>query len=149
MVMDQTRKPQVFVDADVLFAGSASPSTASASLVVLRMAEITLVKAIASQQVVTEVERNLTAKIPKALPAFQLLVNRCLTIVPDPAVEDLKAFEGLADDKDLPILVAAIREKCAWLVTFNGRHFQPGHEAVTVLKPGLFVQQVRHLLANL
>ena len=35
-------KPRVFVDADVLFAGAASPSEHGASFVVLRMAEITL-----------------------------------------------------------------------------------------------------------
>jgi hypothetical protein len=35
-------RPRVFVDAEVLFAGAASPSEHGASLVVLRMAEITL-----------------------------------------------------------------------------------------------------------
>ena len=42
----RAHKPRVFVDADVLFAGSASPSEHSASLVVLRLAEITLIEGI-------------------------------------------------------------------------------------------------------
>ena len=142
-------KPRVFVDADVLFAGAAAPSERGASLVVLRMAEITLIEAVASQQVVGEVERNLADKLPKALPAFRLIVSRCLRLVPDPRPADLSPYAGLADPKDLPILAAAMREKCPWLVTFNIRHFQPGHPAVTVLRPGQFVLRVRDLLARL
>jgi hypothetical protein len=34
-------------------------------------------------------------------------------------------------------------------VTFNGRHFEPGHPAVTALRPGDFVLRVRDLLAGL
>lgn len=142
-------KPRVFVDADVLFAGAAAGSEHSASLVVLRMAEITLIEAITSQQVIVECERNLTAKMPAALPAFNLLVSRCLQINPGPASADLSSYARLADKKDLPILVAAIQAECAWLVMFNVRHYRPGHPAITVLRPGDFVQRVRDLLAYL
>jgi hypothetical protein len=137
------------VDADVLFAGAAAGSQHSASLVVLRMAEITLIEALTSQQVIDECERNLSDKIPAALPAFRLLVSRCLQIVPAPAAADLSSYSYLADPKDLPILVAALQASCTWLVTFNVRHFQPGHPGVTVLRPGDFVLRVRELLAYL
>ena len=140
-------KPRVFVDADVLFAGAAGPSQHGASLVVLRLAEITLIEAITSQQVVTEAERNLQQKLPQALPAFRLILNRCLRVVPDPQPSGLAPLADLADAKDLPILTAAVREGCPWLVTFNLRHFQPGHPDVTVLRPGDFVLRVRGLLA--
>ena len=46
-------RPRVLVDADGLFAGAAAPSEQGASLVILRMAEITLIEAVASQQVIT------------------------------------------------------------------------------------------------
>ena len=140
-------KPRVFVDADVLFAGAAGPSQHGASLVVLRLAEITLIEAITSQQVVTEAERNLQQKLPQALPAFRLILNRCLRVVPDPQPSGLAPLADLADAKDLPILTAAVREGCPWLVTFNLSHFQPGHPDVTVLRPGDFVLRVRGLLA--
>jgi len=144
-----TNKPKIFVDADVLFAGSASPREHSASLVILRMAEITLIEAITSEQVIEEVERNLSEKIPSAIPAFRLLVKRCLRIVPDPEPEDLRRFFGCADQEDLPILVAAIREGCPWLTTFNIHHYQPGSPSLTVFKPGDLVLRIRYLLANL
>lgn len=143
------RKPRVFVDADVLFAGAASPSEHGASLVILRMGEITLIEPLTSQQVIAEAERNLEEKLPQALPAFRLLVSRCLRVVPDPRPEDLAPYAGAADPKDLPILVAAVREVCPWLVTFNVRHFQPGHPEITVLRPGNFVLHVRDLLTHL
>ena len=142
-------RPRVFIDSDVLFAGAASPSEQGASLVVLRMAEITLLDAVASQQVVSEAERNLAAKMPEALPAFRLLVSRCLRITPDPEPPDLDQWAGCAGDKDLPILVAALREQCPWLVTHNVRHFQPGHTSITVLRPGEFLWRVREQLATL
>lgn len=143
------RRPRVFVDADVLFAGAVSPSEHSASLVVLRLAEITLIEALTSRQVITEVERNLADKLPRKLPEFRLLISRCLQVVPDPRPDDLTPFAMAADPKDLPILVAAARERCPWLVTFNVRHFQPGHPDVTVLRPGDFVHRVRDQLSHI
>ncbi len=142
-------RPRVFVDADVLFAGAAAPSEQGASLMVLRLAEITLIDAIASQQAVTEAERNLADKLPAVLPAFHLLVSRCLQVVPDPPASDLEVYRGLADPKDLPLLAAALREGCPWLVTFNLRHYRPGHTAVTVLRPGDFILRVRDRLVHL
>jgi predicted nucleic acid-binding protein len=87
-------KPKVFLDADVLFAGAASPSTHGASYIVLRRAELTLIECVTSEQVITEAERNLSEKLPNKLPAFHQLVNRCLRIVPDPVVSDLAAYVG-------------------------------------------------------
>ena len=120
-----------------------------ARLVVLRLAEITLIEALTSEQVIVEAERNLSAKLAQALPAFQLIVSRCLRVVPDPQPADLGPTVGLADPKDLPILVAALREGCRWLVTFNVRDFQPGHPDIQVVRPGEFVLRIRDLLAHL
>ncbi len=142
-------KPRVFVDADVIFAGAAAPGEHGASLVVLRMAEITLIEAVSSRQAIVEVERNLDEKLPQALPAFRLLVSRCLRVAPDPRPDDLAPYHGLADPKDLPLLAVAVREKCRWLVTFNVRDFQPGYPDLVVSTPGEFVLCVRDLLAHL
>jgi len=149
MLLTNPRKPLVFVDADVLFAGSASANVNSSSQVVLRLAEITLIEAITSEQVIAECERNLIQKFPSALSSFRLLVDRCLHIVPNPIPGDLAAYQGLADSKDLPILVAALQAKCPWIVTFNLRHFQPGHQDVQTLRPGDFVLQVRDSLTRI
>ena len=149
MIPPRINKPFVFIDADVLFAGAASPSEHSASLLILRLAEITLIEAITSEQVITEAQRNLEAKVPKALPAFRHLVNRCLRIVKDPEPRDLQPYLDLADPKDLSILVTALRESCPWLVTFNTRHYQPGHQNVSVVTPGDLILRIRDRIAQL
>jgi len=69
--------------------------------------------------------------------------------VPDPLPADLAPFAGLADPKDLPILAAALREGCPWLITFDVRHFRPGHPALHVLVPGDLLLRVRVLLTGL
>jgi hypothetical protein len=149
MIKRNDQEIRVFFDSDVIFAGAASPNEYSASLVLLRMAEITLIKAITCEQVITEVERNLSQKIPRALPAFHLLVSRCLIIAAVPEKKELIKYAGLANEKDLPILVAAFREKCELLTTYNIKHFQPGVPGVNVLKPGDLILKVRYLLNGL
>lgn len=142
-------KPRVFIDADVLYAGAFSPRDFAASEVVLRMGEITLIDAITSEQVITEVTRNLTTKAPAALPTFHFLVSRCLRVVPNPTVSAVQAHRGRADAKDLPILVAALREGCGHLVTFNLRHFHPGHPQLRVLRPSAFLTRIRLQLGQI
>jgi len=147
--MTDPAKLRVFVDADVLIAGAASPNAHSASLVVLQMAEITLIEALTSEQVIEEAGRNLLEKLPAALATFRLLVERCLRVVSAPDRSALELYQGLADPKDLPILVAAALAGCPWLVTFNVRHYRPGHSTVKVVTPGEFVMHVRDTLVHL
>lgn len=147
--MARIRKPTVFLDADVIFAGAAAPSEHGASHVVLRMGEITLIECVTSQQAVTEVERNLADKLPSKLPEFRLLVSRCLHVVPDPESGDLLPYASQANPKDLPILVAALRERCPYLLTFNVRHYSPPANIITVQQPGEFLHTVRLLLSQL
>lgn len=142
-------KLRVFVDADVLFAGAASPSTHGASHILLVMGELTLIECVTSTQAVTEVERNLAAKLPAKLPEFRLLVSRALHIVPDPAPEDLPAYAGQADPKDLPLLAAALREACPYFITFNTRHYYPTGDAIKILRPGDMVLTIRQTLGQL
>jgi hypothetical protein len=149
MVLTHPPKPRVFIDADVLFAGAASPQEHGASLMVLRLAELTLIDVVTSQQVVAEAERNLDAKLPRVLPVFQLLIDRSLRVVRDPSWEELLFYKGWAEKKDLPVLVAALREQCSFLVTFNLRHYYPGKGSIIVFKPGDFVLRVRDLLTQL
>ena len=148
-MIKSSNKPKVFVDADVIFAGAAAPTEHGASHVVLRMGEITLIDCISSEQAVKEVERNLAEKIPEKLPDFHLLVSRSLRIIGDPLPNELIAYEGQADPKDLAILVAALKEGCSYLLTFNVRHFTPTTPDILVQQPSGFLITVRSLLGTL
>ena len=138
-------KPKVFLDADVIFAGAAAPTEHGASHVILQMGEITLIDCISSEQAVKEVERNLAEKIPEKLPDFYLLVSRSLRIIDDPQPGELIAYTQQADPKDLPILAAALKERCSYLLTFNVRHYTPTTPDIIVQQPSGFLMTVRSL----
>jgi predicted nucleic acid-binding protein len=142
-------KPTVFLDADVIFAGAAAPTEHGASHVVLRLGEITLIECVTSTQVITEVERNLEEKLPSKLPELRLIVSRSLHVISDPEPEELIPYEGQADPKDLPILVAALKHDCRFLLTFNIRHYRPATAEIMVQRPGDFIKTVRTLLTRL
>lgn len=141
-------KPKVFFDADVLVAGSAS--TTGASHILLRLSEITLIEGIASQQAVTEAERNLHEKLSDAVPNFRALINAAaIQVIPGPSTEELEPYAAEADVKDIPILAAACLQAANFLVTFNTRHYWPPPDRIQVIKPGELLEKVRALLAGL
>jgi predicted nucleic acid-binding protein len=140
---------RVFIDSDVLFAGSTSPNIHSASNVILQMGEITLIKVVASEQVITEVSRNLSDKIPEALPIFTRIVKRCIQVIPDPSSQDVEDFSTQADWKDVPILAAALNARCHYLITFNIRDYWPDKNDISILRPGEFLLKVREMLSKL
>ncbi|MEX0629311.1 MAG: PIN domain-containing protein [Chloroflexota bacterium] len=139
---------QVFVDADVLFAGSASPT--GASHLVLQLSELGVIQAFTSHQARDEVERNLAAKLPAALPAFRAIVAAACHPATEPtpvAVRRLVAADA-CDPKDCPILAAALATECAWLLTFNVRDHRAG-DRIRVSEPGAFVAALRDRLSGL
>lgn len=148
-MVSKISKPLIFLDADVIFAGSASRTQHGASLVVLRLGELTLLDCITSEQAVVEVERNLAAKLPSKLPEFRLLVSRCLRVVSDPELNDLPPWFGQADPKELPLLVTAVREGCSHLLTFNTRHYFPRGDVIKIQRPGKFLLSIRMLLSEI
>lgn len=138
---------RVYVDADVLFAGAASPSEQSASQVVLALSEITLIDAVAADPCLEECRRNVEAKLPDAIELFDQLVARCVTVVPTPPPRSVRAHAGRADWKDLPHLVAALEASCPVLTTFNTSDYMPGHPSIDVLRPGALVRRIRRRLS--
>lgn len=61
-----------------------------------------------------EIERNLTRKLPAALPVFQeYLLRMNLEIVPLPASEELEPWSGITADKDKKGLLGRY-EKDIW-----------------------------------
>ena len=107
---------RVFIDSDVLFAGSSFPNINSASNVILQIDEVVLIKVVAREQVIAEVSRNLGEKMPEALPIFTRIVRRCIQVIPDPSPQDVEGLSPQAAWKDVPILAAAINARCHYLI---------------------------------
>ncbi len=137
----------MFIDADVLIAGSAS--TTCASHVILQLGELGLLDLVSSAQARSEVERNLTAKLPAALPAFRLIAQASCRWVADPPATDITSASGEAHPKDLPLLLAAALAGCQSLVTFNTRDYRPKRLTIQIETPGEFLARLRTHLGEL
>lgn len=129
-----------FLDADALIAGCASRE--GAAHVVLRLVEAGLIFGRSSEQVRTEVRRNLARKFPARLQIWERDVESLIHWEADPSKAACKPWAGQADDKDLPILVAAARAGARFLVTFNVRHFNP-IEGPIIVTPGELLERLR------
>jgi hypothetical protein len=54
-----------------------------------------------------------------------VLIGEAVTVVGDPPLDALEEFADQADTGDLPLLVAAAKNDCRYLLTFNVRLLLP------------------------
>lgn len=116
---------------------------------ILQLGELGLLDLVSSEQARREVERNLAAKLPAALPAFRLISQSACRWVDDPKAADLESLSQEAHPKDLPLLVAASLAGCRSLVTFNTRDYRPKKLAVQIETPSGYLTRLRTRLADL
>lgn len=144
---------EIFLDANVYFAGSASSTGASA--LVLQLALKGRIAVTASRLVLREAERNLRRKRPpKDLKMFRRFLKRtALRVIPTPPETAWTTYEGVIHPKDVPVLAAAVASKATYLVTLDRRHFMtkavrdkvPG---LTILTPGDFLHELLRQAAS-
>jgi predicted nucleic acid-binding protein len=113
----------LFPDSSALIAGIVSSQGAARALLLL--GESDKIDLSISEQVIAEVEHNIARKIPRALSyARQVIYQSKLRILPDPAPELVRQHaDWISHEADVPILVAAVEARVAFLVTMNSRHF--------------------------
>ncbi len=138
---------RVFLDANVYFAGSASPTGGSA--LILQLILKGRIEGTASRLVLREAGRNLRRKRPpKDLKAFhQFLKHAKLRVIRTPPETAWKPYEGVIHPKDVPALAAAVASKAPYLITLDRRHVMtatvrgnvPG---VAILTPGDFLREL-------
>lgn len=141
---------RVFVDANVLIAGTDSQSGASNA--VLKLAEVGLFQLVVCTQVLDEAERNLRKKLPRALPNFAAQMARLhLEILPDPTPEQVKPWQDIIETKDAPILCAAVVSHADRFITLNTKDFTPSvaeQSGLTIQTPAEFIEEIRRLVAG-
>lgn len=101
----------------------------------------------------TEIGRNLTRKLPAALPVLQEYLPRMnLEIVPLPEYEELVPWLGVTADKDVPVIVSAINGTADFLVTGDSGDFgalmQRNDLPLRVVTPADFVVLAGELLGQ-
>ena len=117
-----TQRIKVFIDTNVLIAGVASVTGASAT--VLDLCEAESIQMVISRQVLVEADRNLSAKLPGLVAQFrQFIQNLAPVMVEDPPLKAVDKAAALVDRKDAAILAAAIEAKADYLITLDKKHF--------------------------
>jgi predicted nucleic acid-binding protein len=135
---------KVFFDSDVIIAGSFSDTGASHLL--LELAEIGVIQGYISNQVVEECVRNIRRQLPVALPVFQALLDAASLRTVIPEGRFLEQARNQADEKDVPILAAALQVQADVLVTFNTRDYFPRESPPEVLNPGDLLRLIQRNL---
>ena len=111
---------KAFIDSSVLIAAAIS-SAGSARDLIMKALRGEL-KAIISDLVLEETQRNLTNKASKALPALQLLLEVLNPEVVRPSKTLVLKVAKVVEAKDAPIVAGAISSKADYLVSFDRKH---------------------------
>jgi predicted nucleic acid-binding protein len=141
---------KIFLDSSVVIAACGSRNGASHAVIV--MAEIGLFKAVISEQVVIECDRNINKKLPAALPILkQILKIINPEIVPDPSITESSQWENIIESKDAPILAAALSAKADRLLSLNTKDFTSfvaAQSGLTIQTPSEFIQEIRSIISQ-
>lgn len=133
---------RVFLDANILFSAAKSDGAVRE---LLRLLLGSGHECWVDDYVVIEARRNLTAKAPDALIAFEALLKR-LRISPAQAPGPALKLVNWLPEKDRTVLAAAMRLRCDALVTGDRTHFGPGYgnlfDGVTIHSPRSLAEQL-------
>jgi putative PIN family toxin of toxin-antitoxin system len=138
---------RVFLDSNVILSGLISDTGAPRIILDLLTLKLPFLTGCTGRFNLMEIERVLKKKLPHALSVYQhYLPQLNLTIIPVPRAQELKELSGKIVDKDLPVLVSAIRGVADFLVTGDKRHFQRitslGDYTLKIVTPAEFVDRI-------
>jgi putative PIN family toxin of toxin-antitoxin system len=138
---------RVFLDASVLFAAVYSTTGSAHDLVLLAVAD--QVQVLISQDVMDEVERNLTKKVPEKIDTLHQLMQLIEPeMVNDPTTAAVQATAEYVAAKDAPIVAAAIAAQPDYLVTYDRKHLlEPPEVAqrsgLTIVTPDIVITAIQ------
>jgi predicted nucleic acid-binding protein len=120
------RRVKVFLDSNVILSGLLSDKGAPRLILDLFCAGIPIISGQTGEYNLMEIERNLSRKLPAALPVYQQYLPRLnLEIIPLPMKAEIEKYRGMTADKDVPVLVSAMNGKSDFLVTGDRKDFDP------------------------
>jgi predicted nucleic acid-binding protein len=125
------RPNKIFLDSNVILSGLISDRGAPKILLDLLCLRLPFFKGATGRYNLIEIERNLRKKLPAALTVYAKVRKKLnLEIVPIPELVELNKCTVAIAEKDLPVLVSALRCKADYLVTGDQKdfgHLRKGH----------------------
>jgi predicted nucleic acid-binding protein len=115
---------RVFLDSNVILSGLLSDKGAPRILLDLLSIGPPFLIGLTGRYNLLEMERNIKKKLPGILSVYKEYFPKLnLKIIPLPPKEELREYFGMIADKDIPVLVSALRGKVDFLVTGDKQHF--------------------------
>lgn len=119
------RTVRLFLDSNVVLSGLLSDRGAPRIILDLLSLGLPFLMGSTGQYNLMEIERNLKKRMPGIIPVYKRYLPRLnLIVVPMPKQEALREFFEKIADKDIPVLVSAIKAKADFLITGDRRHFE-------------------------
>lgn len=138
---------RIFIDSNVIISGLLSDKGAPKILLDILSLKLTFLIGVTGRYNIIEIERNIKKKLPGALPVYKEYFPKTnIKIIPLPAAEELKRFSGHVNEKDVPVLVSAVKGKVDFLITGDKRHFEKlkgsGKYPFVVVSPADFLEKI-------
>jgi predicted nucleic acid-binding protein len=119
------RTVRLFLDSNVILSGLLSDRGSPRIILDLLSLELPFLMGLTGKYNLIEIERNLKKKMPGLWSVYKRFLPRLnLTVIPLPPREELREFSGKIVEKDIPVLVSAIRGEADFLITGDKRHFE-------------------------
>jgi predicted nucleic acid-binding protein len=118
----EKRRLRVFLDSNAILSGLFSDKGAPRIILDILTLDLPVLTAVTGADNVAEVEKNLAAKLPSALPLFRSCLKTIkFETIPLPAQDALTPLAGMTSDKDLPVLASAVLGKADVLIAGDKR----------------------------
>lgn len=136
---------KVFLDSNVIISGLFSDKGPPRVILDLLCLGLPVLAGVTGEYNLIEIERNLTKKMPDALPVYRKylpLLN--LEVIPLPSSGEIKKLSGLTSDKDMPVLASAISGNVDFLVTGDKKDLikLKGKYSFRILSPPEFLDVI-------
>ena len=141
------RPLRVFLDSNVILFGLVSDKGPPRIILDLLSLKLPFFVGLTGRYNLFEIDRNLRKKMPGILPVYKAYFPKLdLKIIPLPRKEELGEYSGKIADKDIPVLVSAIRGKADFLVTGDKQHFEKmkgaGKYPLKIITPSEFIDSI-------
>jgi len=138
---------RVFLDSNVILSGLLSDKGSPRTILDLLTLKLPFLVGSTGRFNLIEIERNLEKKMPGILSVYKRYLPKLnLKIIPLPQPEELREFSDKIANKDVPVLVSAIRSKADFLVTGDKQHFQKlkltGDYSFKIVTPSEFIDLI-------